>query len=105
MYIKERKEEEIMSAYPPLSNESMQPDLVEDRQFDSTANHFSQMPRPKITHADTLYFPFLLGVAHRSPAFSPFLWPANRAVQQVKVDVIQTAGLQGFINRSQSRVV
>ena len=77
----EEGKRQSVSASPPLSNESMQPDLVENRQFDSTANHFSQMPRPKITHADTLYFPFLLGVAHRSPTFSPFLWPANRAMQ------------------------
>lgn len=56
------------------------------------------MPDTKVTNANTLQLTLPLRVAYRSPAFSPSFRAAEGAVQQIQVDVSQSAVFQRFVD-------
>ena len=59
-----KKRRETVSTSPPLSNGSIQPDLVKNTQLASTANHFSQVPCLKILTQRLFIFTSFLASQH-----------------------------------------
>lgn len=81
------------------------PNLVERRQFDACIYHLLKVPHAVIAHADAAHKALSLALHSRLPAVRTFLRAANRAMDEVEVNVVEAALLQRRAERGLRRAV